>query len=70
MLLQEKRSGNTSNINNEIVVRIDKLLECISITPSEHKKTLKNVNLWHTKKKVKQVNVYTSVYFFNTCFLP
>ena len=54
MLLQEKRAGNNSNvIEEEIVVRIDKFLEYKSFTPSEHKKTLKKVNLLHTKKKSK-----------------
>ena len=70
MLLQGKRAGNNSNvIEEEIVVGIDKFLEYNSFTPSEQKKTLKKVNLLHTKKEVKQVNVYTSVYFFSTFFL-
>ena len=51
MLLQKKRAGNNSNIfNEEIVARIDKLLDYKSITHSKHKKVLKKINLLHTKK--------------------
>ena len=40
LLIQEKRAGNISNIiKEEIVAIFDKLLEYISITASEHKKT-------------------------------
>ena len=54
LLLQEKRTGNNSNIiNEEIVVIIDKLLEYKSITPSVHKKNYKIFNLLHTLKKSK-----------------
>ena len=69
LLLQEKQAGNISNIFiEEIVAVIDNLLENKSNSPSEHKKVSEKINLLHTKKKVKQVNVYTNV-TFSTCFL-
>ena len=46
LLLQEKQTGNNSDIiNQEIVAIIDKLLEYKCITATQHKKILKKFNL-------------------------
>ena len=46
LLLQEKQAGNNSNkINEEIVAIVDKFLEYKYITPTQHKKIHKKLNL-------------------------
>ena len=45
LLIQEKRAGNNSKVNNEEIVAINhKLLEYKCMTPTQHKK-IKNFNL-------------------------
>ena len=46
LLLQEKHAGNISDIiNQEIVARVDKLLEYKCITKKQHKQILIKCNL-------------------------
>ena len=45
VLLQEKHAGNNSNIINEIIAIVDKLLEYKSIFKKQHKQILIKCNL-------------------------
>ena len=45
LLLQEKQAGNNSDIINEEIVIIDKLLEYKCITKKQHKQILIKCNL-------------------------
>ena len=52
MLLQEKHGGNNSDlINEEIVVKLDQLLEYKCICKKQHKQLLVKGNQLDTKKK-------------------
>ena len=45
-LIQEKRAGkNSVTINEEMIVIIEKLIEFKCMTPIQHKKIIKNLNL-------------------------
>ena len=48
LLLQEKQAGNNSDIiKDEIVAKVDKLLECKCISKKQHKQILIKCNLLH-----------------------
>ena len=52
LLLQEKEHGYNCDINNEeIVAKVDKLLEYKCISKKHHKQILYKCNLSHTTKK-------------------
>ena len=50
LLLQEKKTGNSSDISNEKIVSIrDKLLEYKCISKKQHKQLFFKINLLHKK---------------------
>ena len=52
LLLEERQAGyNSHETNEEIVVILDKLLECKCISKKQHKQVSNKRNVLHTKKK-------------------
>ena len=65
LLLQEKQAGNISDIiNDEIVVILDKLLGCNSISKKQHKQFLIKFSLLHsqTQRKGNYKYLYNCTY--------
>ena len=63
LLLQEKKTGDNSNLfNEEINAILDKLLENRCMTVRQHKQMLNKCNLLHTNEKYVKILRYNFLY--------